>query len=47
MYYFLSSVGKFDFPEEDMTFWEKLLLATGDKTAKLAKSSETTVQKNS
>jgi hypothetical protein len=33
--------------EEAMTFWEKLLLALVDKTTKLAKSSETTVQRNS
>jgi hypothetical protein len=37
---------KSDFLEEAMTFQEKLLLFWGKKTAKLAKSSEMTVQKN-
>jgi hypothetical protein len=41
MWYFPSSMG-----QEAMTFQKKLLLALGDKTAKLAKSSEITVQKN-
>jgi hypothetical protein len=38
---------KSDFLKECMTFQEKLLLNPRDKTAKLAKSSETTVQRNS
>jgi hypothetical protein len=31
----------------NLTFWEKLLLALRDKTAKLTESSEATVQRNS
>jgi hypothetical protein len=37
---------KSDFLKEAMTFWERLLLALKGKTAKLVKSSETTVQRN-
>jgi hypothetical protein len=40
-------MGQSNFLEKAMAFWEKLLLAPGDKFAKLAESSEMTAQRNS